>query len=131
MPPLKNIYMEKAKNVLQTELQSCCTDPLTGFYRDGYCHTGPQDTGRHVVCAIMTSEFLAFSKSRGNDLITPIPEYQFPGLKPGDQWCLCALRWKEALEADVAPPVILEATHEKVLDHVSFEDLLEHKLVKE
>ena len=123
--------MGKAKNVLQTALQSCCNDPVTGFYRDGYCHTGPQDTGRHVVCAIMTAEFLAFSKSRGNDLITPIPHYQFPGLKPGDKWCLCALRWKEALEAGVAPPVILEATHEIALDYVAFEDLLEYKLVKE
>jgi uncharacterized protein (DUF2237 family) len=123
--------MEKAKNVLQTELQSCCTDPMTGFYRNGYCHTGPQDTGRHVVCAVMTAEFLAFSKSKGNDLITPIPHYQFPGLKPGDQWCLCALRWKEAFEAGVAPPVVLEATHEKALEYVAFEDLLEHKLVKE
>jgi uncharacterized protein (DUF2237 family) len=123
--------MEKAKNVLRTELQSCCTDPMTGFYRNGYCHTGPQDTGRHVVCAVMTAEFLAFSKSKGNDLITPIPHYQFPGLKPGDQWCLCALRWKEAFEAGVAPPVILEATHEKALEYVAFEDLLEHKLVKE
>lgn len=123
--------MKKVKNVLQTELQSCCTNPLTGFYRDGYCRTGPQDTGRHIVCAIMTAEFLAFSKSRGNDLITPLPHYQFPGLKPGDQWCLCALRWKEALEAGVAPPVILEATHEKALDYVAFEDLLEHKLVEE
>lgn len=123
--------MGKAKNVLQTELQSCCTDPMTGFYRDGHCHTGPQDTGRHVVCAVMTAEFLAFSKSKGNDLITPIPHYQFPGLKPGDQWCLCALRWKEAFEAGVAPPVVLEATHEKALEYVTFEDLLEHKLVKE
>jgi uncharacterized protein (DUF2237 family) len=123
--------MEKAKNVLRTELQSCCTDPMTGFYRNGYCHTGPQDTGRHVVCAVMTAEFLAFSKSKGNDLITPIPHYQFPGLKPGDQWCLCALRWKEAFDAGVAPPVILEATHEKALEYVAFEDLLEHKLVKE
>ncbi len=121
--------MEKAKNVLKTELQSCCTDPMTGFYRNGFCHTGPQDTGRHVVCAIMTEEFLTFSKSRGNDLITPIPYYQFPGLKPGDKWCLCALRWKEALEAGVAPPVVLEATHEAALNYVSFEDLLEHKLV--
>ncbi len=123
--------MEKAKNVLQTELQSCCKDPMTGFYRDGYCHTGPQDTGRHVVCAIMTAEFLAFSKSRGNDLSTPIPEYQFPGLQPGDQWCLCAMRWQEAFEAGVAPTVILEATHEKALEYIAFEDLLEHKLVRE
>ena len=123
--------MNNKKNVLQTDLRSCCIDPLTGFYRDGYCRTGPQDTGRHIICAVMTAEFLAFSKTRGNDLITPIPHYQFPGLKPGDQWCLCALRWKEALEAGVAPPVVLEATHEKALEYVSFEDLLEHKLVPE
>ncbi len=123
--------MENAKNVLKTELQSCCTDPMTGFYRNGYCHTGPQDSGRHVICAIMTEDFLTFSKSRGNDLITPIPYYQFPGLKPGDKWCLCALRWKEALEAGVAPPVVLESTHEAALQYVSFEDLLDHKLVAE
>ena len=122
--------MDKSKNVLQTKLQSCCIDPMTGFYRDGFCNTGPQDSGRHIICTIMTAEFLKFSKEKGNDLSTPMPHYQFPGLKPGDQWCLCALRWKEALEAGVAPLVILEATHESALKYVSFEDLLEHKLVK-
>lgn len=116
------------KNVLGTTLQSCCFDPLTGFYRDGFCHTGPQDSGRHLICARMTDEFLQFSKSRGNDLTTPYPTYRFPGLKAGDQWCLCALRWKEAYDAGLAPPVVLEACHEKALNYVKFEMLLEHKL---
>ncbi len=97
---------------------------MTGFYRDGCCHTGPADQGRHVVCAVMTEEFLAFTKAQGNDLSTPRPEYHFPGLKPGDHWCLCALRWREAHEAGVAPLVVLEATHEKVLDYVRMEDLV-------
>ncbi|CAH1001242.1 hypothetical protein LEM8419_02141 [Neolewinella maritima] len=113
------------KNVLGTALQGCCTDPMTGFYRDGVCRTGPQDTGRHVVCAVMTEEFLTFTKSRGNDLSTPVPAYAFPGLKPGDGWCLCALRWKEAYEAGMAPPVRLEATHESALKYVSLEALRE------
>lgn len=111
------------KNVLGTTLQSCCTDPLTGFYRDGKCNTGPDDTGRHVVCAKMTEAFLTFSKSRGNDLSTPKPMYNFPGLKPGDCWCLCASRWQEALQANMAPPVLLEATHEAALEIISLEDL--------
>ncbi len=125
---LKHI-MEKERNVLKTELKPCCTNPMTGFYRNGFCQTGPQDRGKHVICAIMTAEFLSFSKSRGNDLSTPVPQYQFPGLKPGDQWCLCASRWKEALDAGCAPLVILEATHESALQYISFEDLLEYKLV--
>ncbi len=115
-------------NVLGTPLQPCCTDPLTGFYRDGICRTGPLDTGRHVVCAVMTEEFLTFTKSRGNDLSTPLPAYDFPGLKPGDGWCLCALRWKEAYEAGVAPPVRLEATHEAALRYVSLEALQENQV---
>lgn len=118
-------------NVLGTPLIGCCTDPMTGYYRDGVCNTGPTDSGRHVVCAIMTEEFLLFTKSRGNDLSTPRPEYQFPGLKAGDGWCLCALRWKEAWEAGVAPPVKLEATHEKALEYLDFSALLEAKVVKE
>ena len=118
----------KANNVLGTPLISCCTDPMTGYYRDGHCYTGRADTGRHVVCAIMTEEFLTFTKERGNDLSTPRPEYQFPGLHPGDGWCLCAVRWKEAYEAGVAPPVKLEATHEHALKYVTFRELLEHKL---
>ena len=116
------------KNVLGTELQACCTDPMTGFYRDGLCRTGELDSGRHVVCAVMTDEFLTFSKARGNDLITPLPAYDFPGLKAGDGWCLCALRWKEAYEAGVAPPVRLESTHEKALNFIPFAALLDHKL---
>ncbi len=115
-----------AKNVLGTELTSCSHDPLTGFYRDGCCNTGPQDRGLHVVCAVVTEDFLAFSKARGNDLSTPRPEYRFPGLKGGDQWCLCALRWQEAFNAGVAPGVKLEATHEKALSVLELEDLLAH-----
>ncbi|MDX1666506.1 MAG: DUF2237 domain-containing protein [Saprospiraceae bacterium] len=114
------------KNALGKMLQSCCTDPLTGYYRNGRCDTGPSDTGRHVICAQMTEAFLQFSKSRGNDLITPRPEFDFPGLKEGDRWCLCALRWKEALEAGLAPPVFLEATNEAALSYVGIEDLKRH-----
>jgi len=115
-----------AKNVLGTELTSCSPDPLPGFYRDGCCNTGSQDRGLHVVCAVVTEDFLAFSKARGNDLSTPRPEYRFPGLKGGDQWCLCALRWQEAFNAGVAPGVKLEATHEKALSVLELEDLLAH-----
>jgi uncharacterized protein (DUF2237 family) len=104
------------KNVLGTPLISCCTDPVTGFYRDGFCQTGPQDLGAHVVCAKMTTEFLAFTASRGNDLSTPAPQYGFPGLEAGDYWCLCADRWMEAYKAGVAPSLVLEATHEKMLE---------------
>lgn len=111
------------RNVLGEDLQACSMEPLTGFFRDGCCRTGPEDLGAHVVCSRVTAEFLAFSQSMGNDLATPIPEYGFPGLKPGDRWCLCALRWKEALDAGVAPPVILEATHESTLQVVSLETL--------
>lgn len=114
-------------NVLGTELIACCLAPKTGFYRDGFCKTGPEDIGTHVVCAVMTDDFLRFTKSKGNDLSTPMPMYQFPGLKDGDAWCLCVSRWKEAYDAGVAPPVKLEATHENTLDYVSFEMLLEHK----
>ena len=116
------------KTVLWTPLISCCLAPKTGYYRDGFCNSGIDDTGKHVVCAIMTEEFLQFSKSKGNDLITPMPFYQFPGLKAGDKWCLCVSRWKEAYLEGVAPPVLLEATHEKALKYVSFESLLEHKV---
>lgn len=119
--------MIKDRNVLKGALQACCTNPLTGFYRDGYCRTGPADSGSHVVCAIMTEEFLDFTRLRGNDLSTPMPYFNFPGLKPGDRWCLCALRWKEAYQEGFAPPVILEATHEKVLEYIPFEWLLEAK----
>lgn len=112
-----------AKNVLGTALKKCCDSPRTGFYRDGYCHTGPQDHGTHVACATVTAEFLAFTRSRGNDLVTPRPEWNYPGLKPGDKWCLCALRWKEAKAAGVAPELDLEATHEKMLEYVPLSDL--------
>lgn len=117
-----------AKNVLGTELQTCSTNPLTGYYRNGCCHTGPQDSGRHVICAQMTEEFLHFTASKGNDLMTPQPHYQFPGLKVGDRWCLCALRWREAYEAGVAPPVILAATHAQVLQYVTIDMLHAHEL---
>ena len=115
-----------AHNVLGGELQACSFDPLTGFYRDGCCHTGAEDTGAHVVCARVTREFLAFSKEQGNDLSTPRPQWRFAGLKPGDRWCLCVSRWREALEAGVAPPVVLEATHENTLMHLPLELLQQH-----
>lgn len=114
------------RNVLGGDLRPCCTDPMTGFYRDGSCRTGPDDLGTHVVCAEMTADFLAFTKSRGNDLSTPRPAYDFPGLTPGDRWCLCVDRWNEALDAGVAPPVVLAATHEKALDTVDLDTLREH-----
>ena len=117
---------KSAKNVLGTELRPCCLNPLTGFYRNGRCDTGPGDMGLHIVCAEMTEEFLQFSVERGNDLVTPIPEHQFPGLVSGNRWCLCVSRWKEALEAGCAPPVVLEATHMSALEFVSLEDLEAH-----
>lgn len=120
--------MQREKNVFGEELESCSVSPMTGFYRDGCCRTGPEDLGMHVVCTEVTKEFLEFSKSRGNDLTTPNPEYDFPGLKPGDRWCLCALRWKEALDSGFAPPVILASTNESVLDVVSLEDLKKHAI---
>ena len=117
-----------ALNVLGGPLALCCEDPATGVYRDGYCHTGPQDVGSHTVCARLTAEFLEFSLLRGNDLTTPRPEFDFPGLRPGDRWCLCVARWREALEAGVAPPVVLAATHEKALAVVTLEQLSRHAL---
>jgi uncharacterized protein (DUF2237 family) len=117
-----------ARNVLGGPLGPCCQDPATGFYRDGYCHTGPQDIGSHTVCAQVTEDFLAFSLQRGNDLSTPHPEVAFPGLRPGDRWCICVGRWLEALEAGVAPPVILSASHEKALGVVTLEQLSRHAL---
>lgn len=119
------------KNVLGKPLEACCYNPITGFYRDGFCKTGTEDVGTHIICARMTDEFLKFSRARGNDLITPLPYFNFPGLKAGDQWCLCVSRWIEAYKAGVAPPVILEATHQKALTYVSFETLLEHKWTAE
>ena len=111
------------KNVLGTALQIAGTEPVTGYYRDGFCSTGDSDIGVHVVAAFVTEEFLQFSKSQGNNLITPAPHYNFPGLKAGDCWCLCARRWKEAYDAGVAPPVKLEATHEKALEFATLEEL--------
>ena len=107
-----------AFNVLGTELLPCSYDPLTGFFRDGCCNTSDDDTGAHVICVRVTAEFLVYSQKRGNDLSTPRPEYRFRGLRPGDRWCLCAQRWREACVAGVAPPVVLEATHERALDIV-------------
>ena len=112
-------------NVFGQPLELCCDKPKTGFYRDGFCNTGSIDLGTHVVCAEMTKEFLDYTKSKGNDLSTPNPIYDFPGLKPGDCWCLCALRWKEAYEAGVAPNVKLEATHDKALEYLTMNQLIE------
>ncbi|MGB3511012.1 MAG: DUF2237 domain-containing protein [Microcoleaceae cyanobacterium] len=121
--------MTEVLNVLGEKLEICCTSPVTGFYRNGFCQTGPLDLGSHVVCAEITQEFLEFTKARGNDLSTPIPEYSFPGLKEGDRWCLCVSRWKEALDVGVAPPVILSATHQKALEVVPLAVLQEHSVM--
>ena len=120
--------MATAKNVLGEDLAECCTKPMTGFYRNGSCDTGPEDLGLHVVCVRVTTDFLAFSKEAGNDLSTPRPEFGFGGLKQGDCWCLCAARWKEALEAGRAPPVRLTATHEAALTVVPLADLKKRAL---
>ena len=113
-------------NVLGSPLVPCSMNPKTGFYRDGCCRTGPEDVGRHTVCVVLTSEFLAFSKARGNDLSTSQPAFGFPGLKEGERWCLCAARWQEALEHGMAPFVILESTHHKALEVIALEDLQHH-----
>lgn len=113
-----------AKNVLGGALEACCFSPMTGFYRSGFCDTGDEDLGSHTVCVVMTAEFLAFSAQRGNDLSTPRPQLGFPGLKPGDRWCLCAPRWQEAWQAGMAPRVILAATHAGALDYVDLENLV-------
>lgn len=113
------------KNVLGTDLKSCSQNPKTGFFRDGFCRTNEKDQGKHVVASIMTDEFLIFSKSKGNDLSTPNPVYDFPGLKKGNKWCLCAIRWQEAYKEGYAPKVILEATHEKALVYIKLESLIE------
>jgi uncharacterized protein (DUF2237 family) len=117
-----------AKNVFGGDLIECSSDPMTGFFRTGKCDTCGDDLGMHTVCAEMTEEFLEFSKAAGNDLSTPRPEYQFPGLKPGDRWCVCLPRWVEALEAGVAPRLMLRATHMSAIEHVSMETLLKHAL---
>ena len=116
------------KSVLGRALEPCGNQPKTGFFRDGCCNTSSDDAGAHVVCARLTAEFLAFSKASGNDLSTPAPSVGFPGLKPGDRWCLCAMRWKEALDAGCAPPIYLAATHERALNYLSFEELSAHAL---
>ena len=115
--------MASAKNVLGGPLETCGTDPLTGFYRDGCCNTGAEDLGLHLVCTVVTAAFLAHQKAIGNDLTTPNPFFGFPGLRPGDRWCLCVTRWKESLDAGVAAPVVLEATHLSALEFVDLDDL--------
>ena len=112
------------KNVLGTDLKCCGTKPITGYFRDGFCRTDQSDQGRHVVACIVDERFLDYSQSVGNDLSSPNPMYNFPGLKPGDRWCVCALRWKDAFEDGFAPKVVLEATHEKSLDYIQLEDLI-------
>jgi uncharacterized protein (DUF2237 family) len=119
-------YDAGARNVLGGELKSCSTEPMTGFFRNGCCETGPHDTGMHTVCAVMTAEFLSYSRSVGNDLTTPMPDFGFAGLVPGDRWCLCAPRWKEALDAGAAPPIVLDATHEETLAIVPLGVLKDH-----
>ena len=118
------VLMEK--NIFGEPLEICCTSPRTGYFRDGLCRTVSQDTGTHTVCAVMTDEFLKFSASMGNDLITPMPYYQFPGLKAGDKWCLCVSRWIQAYKAGKAPMLILEATHEKTLDYTELNTLVKY-----
>lgn len=118
-----NGHYPKPRNVLGGVLESCCTDPMTGFYRDGYCKAGVEDPGSHTICIVATDEFLAYSKSVGNDLSTPMPQYAFPGLKEGDKWCLVAMRWQQALQDGMAPNVLLAATHEAALEYVKLEDL--------
>ena len=122
--PLLDADRGTDRNVLGGPLAPCSHSPTTGFYRYGCCRTGPADVGRHVVCAVMTERFLNFTRGQGNDLQTPLPEYQFPGLNPGDRWCVCALRWLEALKAHAAPPVVLAATHMRALDVLSLEALI-------
>lgn len=123
---LQNDGAARARNVLGGPLQACGFDPVTGFFRDGHCHTCSQDHGSHTVCAVMTAEFLEFSRAAGNDLTTPMPQYNFPGLQPGDHWCLCAGRWLEAYQAGKAPQVDLEATHEAALAIVPLQALKQH-----
>ena len=120
--------MDDSVNVLGGPLKPCSFDPVTGFFRDGCCNTGPEDRGRHTVCVRMTAEFLAFSQRRGNDLSTPRPEFGFPGLRPGDRWCLCADRWREAFAAGVAPKVVLASTHRSVLETIPLEVLHAHAM---
>jgi len=122
------VMSDQQRNVFGEPVEICSLSPMAGFFRSGCCHTGPEDVGLHTVCVEVTSEFLAFSKARGNDLSTPLPDFGFPGLKPGDRWCLCAARWQEALEANAAPRVVLSATHEKTLEVVELADLKRYAL---
>jgi uncharacterized protein (DUF2237 family) len=117
------------RNVLGQPLSTCGCEPMTGFYRDGCCNTGPDDLGVHTVCAVVTADFLAASKRLGNDLSTPMPEHGFAGLKPGDHWCVCAARWKQVLDAGAACPIILEATHENTLRLIPFDILIQHAVI--
>lgn len=119
---------QKARNVLGGSLELCCNSPRTGFYRDGFCHTGPQDFGVHTVCARVTTEFLEYSKLQGNDLISPAPQYGFPGLKDGDGWCVCASRWLEAVNAGFGCPIVLASTHEKTLQTIPLETLRQYAI---
>jgi uncharacterized protein (DUF2237 family) len=122
---------EPDRNVIGGSLLECSAEPLTGFFRDGCCATGPEDVGSHTVCAIVTDEFLSFSRRVGNDLSTPQPQFGFPGLRPGDRWCLCAARWLEAHESDCAPPVLLAATHERALEQIGIDTLLAYAIEPE
>lgn len=122
------VTMTESVNVLGETLEPCGTEPMTGFYRDGCCNTGPDDLGQHTVCTVVTDEFLAFSRARGNDLSTPVPAFGFPGLQAGDSWCLCAARWQEALAAGCAPRVKLRATHQATLDVCALADLKRHAI---
>ncbi len=120
--------MADGKNVLGTTMESCSMDPITGFFRDGCCRSGAEDLGLHLVCAVMNDEFLEFSRQNGNDLTTPLPSFHFPGLRAGDRWCLCVLRWKEAFEAGVAPKIVLEATHISTLEFVDLDVLKSYSI---
>ena len=124
----KDFGRHPSRNVFGDPLQACSLSPMTGFFRNGCCETSPEDVGSHTVCAVMTAEFLAFSKAQGNDLSTPVPEFGFAGLKPGDRWCLCAPRWQEALAANRAPRVVLRATHEGALEFCALPDLKRHAI---
>jgi hypothetical protein len=126
--PRRRSFQRPSRNVFGGPLESCSTKPMTGFLRNGCCDTGPEDTGSHTVCVVVTGAFLAFSKSRGNDLSTPLPEFGFPGLNEGDRWCLCAPRWQEAHEAGEAPRVVLRATHEGALEFCKLADLKRHAI---
>ena len=121
-------YEKNAINVLGTSLIPCSVDPITGFYRDGYCKTFNNDSGEHIICSEVTDRFLNFSKSRGNDLSTAVPEYNFDGLKEGDRWCLCADRWLEALQFNMAPKILLESTHSKMLEKIDFNILKKYSI---